>query len=219
MGLLCQGDGLVTSVAIGLLTCEREDYTRRTVESFLRHNDRRRFMLFHADDGSRSFENCQIAAEAGFETVYAKRARAGQMAGLRALVETAATEGADWFLFLESDWEWEHPFPRYALYLGAECVRLYGELKAKDGPRAQTGKNLMGTKQAIEWLPLADGLEHGIAHWAGPPSATRMDVMREFVDGAESAKAMSLRRPLDTVRVTENIVWHIGERQTPSFAA
>lgn len=210
----------MTSVAVGLLSCEREDYTRRTVDSFLRHNDRRRFMLFHADDSSRDpISNLTIAADGGFETVYAKRSRAGQMAGLRALVEAAATDGAEWFIFQESDWLWEHPFPWHTLKYGAECVRLYGELKAKDGPRCVTGKHLMGTKTPIEWQPYADGLERGKAHWGGPPSATRMDVMLELVDGAESIKAMSLRRPLDTIRVTENVTWHIGLEQTPGFAA
>jgi hypothetical protein len=208
---------MTPTVAVALLTCEREDQTANTIASFLRHNDRRRFMLFHADGGSRTQENHRLAADAGFETVFEPRHRVSPCEALRHLVEVAATEGVDWFVWLENDQDWVRSFPFEALDFGSECVRLYGARKGLDGPRNVTGPHLMGTKTPIAWRPCATGYERGMAHWAGQPSATRTEVMQELLVGAVSLKAVSLGRPLDTVRCVENVTNHVGHVQTPDF--
>lgn len=205
------------TVAVGLLTCGREHLTRRTVETFLAHNDPSRFILLHADDASPTLENQRIA-QAGFDTVYTCATRQGQMAALWALVRAAERRGAEWYLHLENDQEWVAEFPWHALTYGPECVRLFGERKARSGPRAMAGKFLMGTKDPIIWHPLGDGLERGEAHWPAQTCATRMHVMTGLCDGASSVKQMMLAGSLDTVRVTENVTWHIGDsEQTPGF--
>lgn len=210
------------TIAVGLLTCGREHLTSRTVETFLAHNDPGRFILLHADDASPTLENQRVAQAAGFETVYTCATRQGQMAALWALVRAAERRGAEWVLWLENDIEWVAEFPWRALSYGPECVRLYGDRKARSGPRAPSGRFLMGTKDPIVWHELGDGLERGEAHWAGQPSATRMHVMAGLADRAASVKQMSLAGPLDTVRVVENVCWHIGAgegEQTQGFMA
>jgi hypothetical protein len=210
-------DCMTPTVAIGLITCDRDDQTENTLRSFLRHNDRRRFMLFHADGGSRTQVNHKLAADAGFETVFEPRHRVGLTETLRHLVEVAATEGADWYLHLENDQEWVRPFPWEVLDFGAECVRLYGAMKGRSGPRAPAGPHLMGTKTPIQWRPYADGYEDGFAHWAGQPSVTRIELMQELLIGASSLKAMSLGRTLNTIRCVENVTFHTGNDTTPGF--
>lgn len=205
------------TIAVLLLTCGREDLTRITVSTFNAFNPSADFIRLHADDASPTLENQVIAQEGGFDTVHTASRRLGQMAGLWALVNAAERRGAEWVLWLENDIETVAPFPFHALSYGAECVRLYGDRKARSGPRAATGKHLMGTKDIIAWRPIGEGLERGEAHWAGQPSATRMHVIAGLARGASSVKGMSLLGPLDTVRVTENVVWHIGDEQTPGF--
>jgi hypothetical protein len=207
------------TIAVCLLTCGREDLTARTVDSFLAHNRAEGMIRLHADDGSPSERNRQIAVNAGFDTVHAPISRKGQMAGFRALLRAAIDRRAEWLLWLENDWEWVAPIPMDALTLGAECVRLYGALKARTGPRAEAGRFIMGTTDPIVWRPIGGGLERGEAHFAGPPSLTRPYALESLADGARSLKEVSLAGVLDTVRLVDNAVWHIGDTQTPGFVA
>jgi hypothetical protein len=41
--------------------------------------------------------------------------------------------------------------------------------------------------------------------------------MQELLIGAETLKAVSLGRPLDTVRCVENCTWHATDVSTPDF--
>lgn len=203
------------TVAVLLLTCGREDYTQETVSSFRAHNrNGDRFMLLHGDDASPTRENQEIAAAAGFETIHAPSKRQGQATALGELLNAARVRGADWVLWLESDWRWTGPFPWPLLDLGAECIRLYGDMK---GPGNPTGGHLMGTREAIVWQPVSPGLDRGRAHWAGPPSATRTHRLAELAWHRGTLKEISLAGTLDTIRLRSRIVEHIGEVQTPDF--
>lgn len=209
-------------IAVGLITADRPNYTRLAASSF--HYHFRHYLdlveLLHADDGSADqAEALSIAAACDFQTVYAAPARTGQMVMLRTLVVAAARAGCHWYLHLENDWEWCAPFPWHVLALDPECIRPYGPQKARGGPRAETGRNLMGTTTPIDWQPVGQGLERAEAHWAGPPSLTRTQALITRMHNKDSFKGISLAGPLDTVRVTENCVWHIGGDQTPDFLA
>lgn len=202
------------TIAVCLLSCGREDYTRRTVESFNAFNDRSDLIRLHADDASPTPENRRIAAAGGFDTIYATQIRQGQAAALWALLREAERRRAEWVLWLENDWLFSGAVPWDALRYGAECVRLYGDWKS---PTNRAGKFLMGTKDVIRWQPIGDGLERGEAHWAGPPSITRTHVLAGLSEHAGGLKAVSLAGPIDTIRLTTAIVEHIGEVQTPDF--
>jgi len=202
-------------VAVCLLTCDREDQTKITLDTFLAHNDPARFRLIHADGGSETSANANMAAAAGFETVYAPSERVSQFESVRRLVDAA--EGAEWVLYLEADMEWARPFPWYAVELPVECVRLQGAMKGREGPRAPAGTCLMGTKTPIVWKPYAEGYERGWAHWPGQANLTRSAVLREIMTGAARMKDMCVARALDTVRCVENVCWHLGQPTTAGF--
>lgn len=212
-------------VAIGLQTCGREDHTRLTLDTLTHYNPtlRDRFILLHADDGSETEENQRLASEAGFRTCFAPHERMGQIAGLRRLLAEADRLGAEWFLYLENDWESVLPIPDLTgiLTVGElsfDCLRLYGATKARAGRRAPTGRTNMVTGQAIEWRPLAGGFEFSPScHWAGPPSVTWLPVLKRFSDRAASAKEVSKSLTMPTLRVVENIFYHSAERTTVGF--
>lgn len=200
------------TVTVGLLTADRPALTRRTLESFARFNDPSRFELLHHDDASADCENQNFAEVYRFASVCSTE-RVGQIESLRRLLALATCE---WYLHLENDWEWVATFPWEMMGFSGECLRLYGAKKAREGERAPTGPYVMGTRELIVWQREADW-EHGVAHWAGPPSVCRTDDLRRVAKDAASLKDISLRFRPWTWRPIENIVWHIGEQQTPGF--
>jgi hypothetical protein len=206
------------SVCIGLLTCGRDELTRRTVDSFLRHNDPDDFVPLHVDDSTPSFE---WSDSFPFVTIEAFPERRGQMAGVRALVEEAARRGCEWFVLQENDWPWLEPFPWAELHLmhGFDTLRLYGAHKMlHDGPRSRAGLNCLASGRPIVWEPVEgnDGLEWAYAHWV-PLSVTRVDVLLPMVRGCASVKDMCRSQALATLRVKRNIVHHASEETTPGF--
>lgn len=211
-------------IAVCLLTCDRVEYTRRTLESFARHNpDRSRFVLLHADDASRDGRNAELAGAAGFATLVQHTARAGNLATRIALLEAAAAGGAEWVLVLENDCESVRPFP-WPLFdfcrrqKHVYCLRLFG--KYKDADKRQPCKTInqwagLGSPPVI-WTKAAgapEPAEVGIIHWTAQPAVTRtrhvLAIHRDRV-----------RRKLGlTVRVLENVFHHIGlERTNPRGA-
>lgn len=205
-------------LAVCLLTADRPDYTADTVHSFVDKADEPQFIRLHADDGSATTSNVQIAAAGNFETVYACTDRRGPVAALKCMWAKAAALGATHILHLENDIEFTGAIPRYE----AECVRLYGEFKSRSGPRRKTGPYIIGTKERIEWKPLFHSIngtrwDRGIAHWAGMPSVTRTDLLLRAVINAETLKDIchALQR-IETLRPDRNITYHFGDTRTPN---
>lgn len=206
------------SLAVGLLTCGREIYTQTTVDSFRLHNAYRPFHLLHVDDASEGGANCDIAYRAGFDLVARHSRRQGQMAGLRRLLQEAGRRGCEWFVLLENDWETVARWATDTAPTSAECLRLYGARKAREGRRAPTGGTNMATGMMIQWEPAMGGLmEMGEAHWAGPPSAVRTDRLLPRAMECASAKELSRTLSLWTARLVDNAVWHLCEETTPGF--
>jgi hypothetical protein len=87
-------------IAIGLMTADRPEYTRRTLESFAAHNDLGRFTLLHADDGSETVENSVLARKYGFEPTCSAPIRTGQRYHLLCLAHRAEKLGCDWYFHL-----------------------------------------------------------------------------------------------------------------------
>lgn len=200
-------------IAVCLLTADRPELTRRTLETFVAHNpDRSKHLLYHADDGtapnSRIFDDVR---HAGFQTVYKSDARRGQIPALEQLWGCAISMGATRILHLENDQEWVAPIPEDVI---APCVRLYGRLKARSGPRAPTGTKIMGTDMPIVWTPFGTRWERAIAHWGGQPSITVAGPLWDALQSARRIKDISNTLRLETLRPLENITWHIGEDET-----
>lgn len=207
-------------IAIGLQTCGREAHTKRTLDTLVAHNPdlRERFLLLHADDGSETEENILLASRAGFATCFAPHERQGQIAGLRRLLAEAERLGARHFLYLEGDWESARPIPDLPQALLYDCFRLYGTMKARQGARSQTGCLNMVTGEPICWTWAGDGLEWSPScHWAGPPSITRLEILKQSVDKCSSVKEVAKTLSLPTLRVTNNVFWHVADGTTPGF--
>jgi hypothetical protein len=202
-------------IAVALLTCDRVDYTARTLQSFRACNpDVSRFVLLHGDDGSVSDENHALARAHGFQTVVQARSRMGWRVTRPALLETAAYL-SPWILLLENDIESVRPFP-WTLFDFVRkhpqiyCLRLYGRFKdaAKTELCLSTHKREGHTP--VEWRPLRNGPEMsqvGRIHWSAQPCVTR------------SRELLSLHRtghePTGyTARVKKNVMSHFGSQRT-----
>lgn len=207
-------------LAIGLMTCGREDLTAKSLDSFNLYNGAVEGMRFHVDDCSATRENERLAQTAGFWTVWAGDKRAGQLAMLRRLLEAAIANDCTSFLLVENDWEWVRALPvKPAMPKEIDCIRLYGANKDREGLRP-CSTTVMGTPHPIRWEHLRPGWERGLAHWGGPPSIVRIDRLLQAMDRATNYKAISLQSThFRTLRPTENFVFHIGDTQTPDFTA
>lgn len=213
-------------IAVCLLTCGREELSSRTVVSFREHNrGRSDLILLHADAGGPdTLRNRVIALNGGFRTVHAPTERVPQMASFRALLEEAALKGAEFVLWLENDWESVAPIPtldelREHAEAGIVTFRLFGKRKMReDGPRALAGEHRIGTKDKIDWQPTAGGKwEAGLAHWAAGGSIATLAYLESQYHRKRLKDVITARNDLPSLRVTENIMWHIGEQTTEGF--
>lgn len=211
-------------LAIGLMTCGREDYTEASLTSFWATQGGsqtvRQAVLLHADDGSPSPRNLELGRAAGFRAITPENSpRRGQIAMLRELIAAAVIEGATHFLLMENDWSWARsldelpPIPD-----DVHAVRLYGAWKDREHIRA-AGAHLIGTMSPIIWSELMDGWEIAAgAHWGGPPSITRLEALQRVAQWAVSYKGIGLATAhFRTMRPLENFVFHIGDHTTRGF--
>jgi hypothetical protein len=203
-------------IAVCLLTCGREAYTRKTLETFTAHNGGDpRFLLLHADDASETTENRQLAEAHGFTTVVQSTQRRGWKIVRLRLFEQAAKDAA-WILFLENDIESLRPFP-WALFdavrrddADISCLRLYGRFKDS----AKTDKCLETHKRRghipVRWRPWRDAPEPsqvGTIHWSSQPSVTRAQELISLHRRGTEPSGL-------TVRVKKNVMAHFGVERT-----
>ncbi len=202
-------------IALCLQTCNRADFTARTLETFAAHNDLTAFQLLHADDASEGPENLQLATRYGFRTVVRTEARAG-MRAVRTKLVAAATKVSDWILLLENDIETLRPFPWPLFWFVTAMpqvytLRLYGRFKdvARQQKCLETNKRL--GHAPVEWRPLKGAPEPsqiGAIHWSAQPAVTRArDLLRLHRTGIEPHGL--------TVRVKANAMAHFGFERTP----
>lgn len=225
-------------IAVCLLTCDRAEYTRRTLASFRAQHPTasETFVLVHGDDGSVEGTNKALAIEHGFETVVVHDHRQGARALRIEMVQAAATRGAEWILFLENDWEWVRPFP-FALhaYLVASrpdvyMLRLYGQYKERNKRRPCLAVHVGKGRQPVKWTRLAgapEPAEVGNVHWGAPPAVTRLaEALKLHQPGTAGAVGSSDLREMQlsgtlsglVARVVENVVYHFGDETTDGLA-
>jgi hypothetical protein len=205
-------------IALALLTCDRYDYTVRTVDSFLEHNPSEllgRFILLHGDDASTDERLVPYVQAAGFTTVMQAKKRRGWLGARTALIFEAAKR-ADWIFFLENDIETLRPFPWHLFNVISEngkvdCLRLYGDNKSDPpSPENQCLAHNKITGKRVRWKPLKhspEPAEMAHVHWSAQPSVTRSYPLRRLhYDGTDLHGY--------TVRVLENVTSHIGDERT-----
>jgi hypothetical protein len=206
----------VERIALALLTCDRYDYTERTVSTFLEQNyflDR--FVLLHGDDASSDARVFNLVEKAGFKTVVRNARRQGWLKARTALINEAAKR-ADWIFFLENDCESLRPFPwflfdRIAQNGRVDCLRLYGENKSVpplEESQCLTHNKITGRQvrwKSVKHAPEPAEMAH--VHWSAQPSVTRSVPLRKLhYDGTDLQGY--------TVRVLENVTSHIGVVRT-----
>jgi hypothetical protein len=212
-----------------LLTSDRYEKTRVTIESLARHGYLDgEFMLLHADDASQDARVPALAAHYGFETVARSEKRAGQQTMRRRLIEAGANTGADWLLLWENDWEAARPFPWPLFNMISDmddvwALRLFGHIREREGDGWPCATYDAGRgKEPADWGPLPgtpEPAEIGRIHWCTTAFVGRTGMLRKLAacDTAEDAMRKDLRGQR-TVRTLINCGWHLGhgpEHSTP----
>lgn len=210
--------------ALLLLTCDRPEYTRRTVESLKRYVDLTQFALYHGDDCSSTDENSKVAADAGFQTVLSTTKRIGVGSMWSKLIKYAHEKNHDWIVLQENDWEWVRKFPFSALSHArlrddVYCLRLYGVYK-EDGKRKCGESHAGKDNKDPQWSSACNGWEVGDIHFGFPPNIIKTSVARYLTSGITSEREARLKSgsvDLLTMRPYQNFVYHFGEERTPEF--
>jgi hypothetical protein len=219
-------------VALGLITCERYDLTQATLTTFAGFNYAATFgAKLQADDASQDHRNVNLGMSYGYEPIYRPKERGGVIAATRAIVEEAYKRGFPWVLWLQNDFESARALP-VELFNQVNgdsevwALRLWGTYKAaKKGARDRACPEHIGRgRQIVDWKPYpsSEPAEIGIAHYGAPPTFYRTDPLIWLLRKSEDEKeAMRLSGIIDrsTVRVVDNVVWHIGTERTPGFKA
>lgn len=227
-------------IAVCLITCNRESYTRETVESFMDMNAGEpgfeRFDLLHGDDASATKLNTSLADRAGFHLVVESPTRVGITDMIRRMAVRVQRAGQSHMLLLENDWKSVRPFPwelfdYFAAVPCAYTLRLTGQFKEWDD-ETNRGRRPFGTDHAgrgnkpVHWAPLMDApepAEMGSIHFGNPPGVTRIETLLWLLKGCVSEnevrqKSGSLEVGNDyTIRPAENVFYHIGAERTPGF--
>lgn len=214
-------------IHVVLLSCERLDYTMRTVDSFLEHNsDLSGFELWHCDDASQDSRIREAVGRTAFKPLVYTRERAGVTAMIRRASRKLMDVGAEWMLLLENDWETVRPFPWAAFQAVVDrgdvyTMRLYGDHKERGGVRP-AGTRHRGRNGAQPNWQRFDSYEVGDIHWGNPPSVSRVEQVVWLHQGVSTEKQAIVKSgmiQLRSARVVENVVYHIGESRTPEFRA
>lgn len=210
-------------IHVCLLSCDRYDYTIQTASSFVEHNGDG-FVLWHCDDASTDQALRPAVQALGFQPLVYTEARVGVTEMIRRIASRLQRLGAEWLLLLENDWETVRQFPwdvfREIQQRGdVWSFRLYGQYKARGETRPVKRCHQGRNNAEVRWQALGE-YELGDIHWGNPPAVSRVDQVAWLHTGAKSEKDAIIRSGgiRDHVaRVTENVVYHIGEQHTPGF--
>lgn len=190
-------------IHVVLLTCERAEYTARTLETFLQHNAEfldvstladwnrtlkagkidGRFKLWHCDDASQDRRVRRLAGEAGFDPLIYTDQRVGVTDMIRTASRRLEHQGAEWMLLLENDWETVRAFP-WAVFDAIQsrgdvwAMRLYGRFKERHEQRPSGGRHRGrdGADPGWEQFEVAgEQYEVGHIHWGNPPTVAKVE--------------------------------------------
>jgi hypothetical protein len=221
-------------IAVVLLSCDRLEYTRRTIATFTEKNAASlaagAFKLWHCDDASTDPKVRKAAATAGFAPLVYTDQRVGVTEMVRRASRKLEHAGAEWMLLLENDWESARavPLELFAVAVEAHDVwsfRLYGAFKERDCQRPagtrHRGRGGADPKWRIQATP-AEAYEVGHIHWGNPPAISRVDLVAWLHKKAKRerdaiGKSGEILQPV--ARVRENVVYHIGFSRTGGFVA
>lgn len=195
------------TLTVALLTCDRFDLTRRTVESLCTHNDVSAWSLVHADDHSRDERIGEYVRSRGFRTV---AANCGERVGVTKM--TAAMfrgiEGPDDtpILYLQDDWESVGSVPfgvvRHCLHRNVGWVRLFYARHNRSAMRAIPVETVGRQRFSIGPLGYSD-----------QPHVTFLGLARRIFRGAHTEGGVANNAKatgMDAAVLHPSIMTHIG---------
>lgn len=225
-------------LGICLQTCGRENYTQSTLQSwsalnpYAAQNDLGAKLpltveLFHCADGTPTRGNLELAFHHGFRNISEDTEHVGVHERRRRIVHRLADMGMTHVLILENDWESNRSMPWQAIYEAmllpqVLCFRLYGKYKER-GAKRPTGIVHALTGYTPKWHKVPDmepACEIANIHWGAPPCVMEIDLLKHILDNSKDdhhAMRVSGDTPYLTMRVVNNIFYHIGDRRTLGF--
>ncbi len=218
-------------LSVPILTCDRFELTKITVESFIKHNGREHDM-YYGDDASVDVRVHEFMESLGIPSLVRNKTRRGCSPTTAELFHRIVERTDNAFLLhLQNDFETVRPIPWDIVEKIFEddqvgWVRLYGTHEAPGGrPCGNTHGGRRRPNQAqVKWSPLViDGepLERGDIHWCYHPTITRQAFATELTKGVTKAHTTminSARIGKLTVRFMDNITHHLarhGKGSTP----
>jgi len=233
----------VDRLIVLVLTCDRLNYTKRTVDSFLElnysqmHGAGLQFDLFYADDASIGWDDMKAYMQSrGFICIHRNETRAGcspcTRDALLKCLHIGRKREASWgykygLLYLQNDWESAASLPPLASLRtifsdkAVGWMRLYGAFKDKEQKQPVSGKHL-GNGKLANWMPYSryKGMEVAQIHWCYNPSITRLGLIKPLFSEPVSRESDVIHRSAKlssyvAVRYPDNVMYHIGDVVTP----
>ncbi len=218
-------------IHVAILTCDRVDLTRITVDSFLKHNDRARFSIKYGDDASTNQGIHELMRDRNIECVVRNRTRLGCSPTSEALVNAVSKDpwwrirSRDLLLYLQNDFESVRPIDlelidRIFRDPRVGWVRLFGEHKNDrviGGNPAITYHRQRPGRPDIEWerydIGQLEELQIADAPYSLHPTIVRRNLARSIFKDAKS-ELDTLRNAdrlgVKCVRFMRNVTNHIG---------
>lgn len=220
-------------IAVCLISADRYDYTKRTVETFHEFNQGLNLILLQADDASEDSRVREVGSLHGFEQVRTdfREGRLGGQYNRQRAIMRAAKRGATHVYILENDIETVRALPvAFLAYAFSDpevyCVRLYGLCKERNGQRKCSPYHLgRGKHEPVKWSMYDNEFEHaeiGDVHWGAQPCITRIGEAMWLHEGTKRESDIwrkCTKLQAKTVRLLNNCTYHIGEDRTPNFRA
>lgn len=211
---------------IYLMTCNRYEETKQTLETFNQTSGLNTYPLYQVDDCSADDRIIPLAKKYGFKLVHRTEKQSGIFNALRIAVNDALEY--EWVYLMANDWIWVKPFP-FKVFEKVESdpdvwyFRPYGEFKERVGgvPRRRSvDDHHFGMRsKPVEWLPYTEESEIGKIHWSWL-GVQRTKQCKYLIDRSRSVHHAGHQTKLiseKTVRMRENVCWHIGYERTPCF--
>jgi len=213
---------------VAFQTCNRAEYTARTLCSFKNHNRLSDWLKFYADDASDDQVGMRrLVEQYGFEPVVLNTKREGIGKTASCLMEEVARRvGHATVLYLQNDFESMRRIPLNVVEKvfsdpRVGWLRTAGEWKDPGRERMIEDWASHCVPPCRNWTPTSyDGeeIEIGRSYFChNPPPLASLEVLLPLMKDASSeleSTARAARLPFLTARFKTNIVRHIGVEQT-----
>jgi hypothetical protein len=196
--------------------------TTKTIESFLRYNNRDNYDIFYGDDASEDPTIHELMRKHNIPCLMKHDTRKGCSPSTDELIQKVCNKNDNkYILYLQNDFESLRPIPLDIVKQIMETMPEIGWVRLW-GKRNNDRKINQPDRLEPGWTPLKIGseqLEVGRYIYPYCPMISRRDILSQSVRGAareRDTRRAGIKTGLKTIRFTRNIVNHIGfDIQTP----